>query len=95
MEGENYKGYIITGPNNNSIYLPVHYSAFMNCRCQMIVTISSGYISGTPELENPYGFEDPSFYGLSISNQKNGEDITIGISSFFKKCYYPIRAVSD
>lgn len=94
IEAEKHKGYIITGPNGKSIYIPLYYTARINCMYQMMLSIVTCYQTGTPKIENPPNKEGGCFFGLGISNMWNGKDILIKTESYFKKSFHYVRAVA-
>ena len=94
IEIDKYKGFIITGPSGKSIYLPMAYHSFVNCMQRIMMSVGEAYPTGVPELENEYDFEEKCAFYLGINNKKHTtDDFEIRVSSYFKRCFYPVRGV--
>lgn len=94
IEIDKYKGFIITGPSGKSIYLPMAYHSFVNCMQRIMMSVGESYPTGTPKLENEYDFEEKCAFYLGINNKNHTtEDFEIRVSSYFKRCFYPVRGV--
>lgn len=94
IEVDKYKGFIITGPSEKSIYLPLAHSSFVNVMYQMMMSVGEAYMSGVPDLKNEYGFEEKSAYSLGVINKNHTtEDFEIHVSTCFKYRFSPVRSV--
>ena len=94
LEVDKYKGFVITGPSGNSIYLPMAYHSFVNCMYQMMMSVGEAYMSGVPNLKNEYGFEEKSAFFLGVNNKNHKtEDFEVRVDSYFKARFSPVRSV--
>ena len=92
LEVDKYKGFVITGPSGNSIYLPMGYHSFVNCMYQMMMSVGEAYMSGSPNLKNEYGFEEKSAFFLGVNNKNHKtEDFEVRVDSYFKTRYKRCR----
>lgn len=99
LEVDKYKGFIITGPSKNSIFLPLSYSSFINCMYLVMMTVEEAYMTSTPEmsskptLEKIYGFEGYAYKMKIINSNHRTDKFTRRIDSFGKRGLSPIRGV--
>lgn len=100
VEVDKYKGFIVTGPSGQSIYLPLSYSSFVNCYHTVMISVSEAYMTSTPKLETNYELDRTfegggSSYRLIITNNNHKtESFTKRIDYFSRKHRFsPIRGV--
>jgi hypothetical protein len=96
IEAGEYKGYIITGSTGKSIYLPLYFSSFLNCMYKAMLSIAVSYHTGTPIVDLETNLEDLCSNSLHMINKNHDtSEIEVGMCETFKRCHYPIRAVSN